>query len=289
MRDVIEKMPQAAKTVLDRCIKYSTLPQDHPEYSIECDFRLLDSLKDEEEMLGKKSPNTFFAPTTMIKNERETLLSHPLVEAFLLLKWTRFGRHIFNLSLLFYLVYVALFTKFVVSRREEITFSTNASKDKFDDSAYSLAIPIIVTAFTIFQLGIEIFQIFNQRLKYFTCKDNYLQWAAYLATLLFMIPYLAVDDLDNYPKLLPIIVCAVLLLYANLILFLRCFGIFGIYILMFTEILKTMSKVGLMFSTFIFSFGLAFFTLLKEQVKIIKIIIIYYFFYFLFIIYLLLI
>lgn len=276
MKNLIEKMPQAARAVFDRCIKLSNHQPNDLEYSIECDFRLLDSSKDDDELLGKKKTHSFFAPTVMIENEQENLLSHPLVKGFLSLKWRRIARPITNLTLMLYVIYVTLFTAFLVKRRQGIKLfapGDNITKEEgaktFLKTRYDLTAPAIIATLIFMQCLKEIVQMVFQGFKYFKDTKNYLEWCGYILALMFILPHLSRTDF--YAKtgaLWPLGASAVILMYTCLILFLRCVGFFGIYISMFIEILKTMGKVVAMFSLFIFSFALVFFTLLKEQVMI---------------------
>lgn len=62
-------------------------------------------------------------------------------------------------------------------------------------------------------------------------------------------------------------VTSVFLCYANLVLFLRRFRLFGIYVTMFVEVTKTVLKVFVVFVVFIVGFAIVFFVLFKEQVR----------------------
>ncbi|KAG7166924.1 Transient receptor potential cation channel subfamily A member 1-like 10, partial [Homarus americanus] len=58
---------------------------------------------------------------------------------------------------------------------------------------------------------------------------------------------------------------AIFLAWMNLLLFIRVFPFFGIYVIMFTEILSTFSSFFLVFFFFIIAFALSFYTVLGEQ------------------------
>lgn len=65
---------------------------------------------------------------------------------------------------------------------------------------------------------------------------------------------------------------AIFLAWFNLLLYMQRFYIFGIYVVMFIEILKTLIKVIFLFSILLIGFGLVFFILLANEVgKILKI------------------
>lgn len=53
----------------------------------------------------------------------------------------------------------------------------------------------------------------------------------------------------------------------NLVLFLRKFPRFGIYVVMFTDIFRTFSRFSFIFLLFLISFSVAFFMLLRDQVR----------------------
>lgn len=277
MKDLIKKMPNVAEVVMDQCTKYSDLDPNDPEYWIEFDFRLLQSDKNEPDAVVKTSSRSyFFAPKTMIDSERESLISHPLTETFLLLRWNFIGRPIFWINLILYAIYIFLFTIFLLERRRPVAFfspsdnrTESEEKKIFLRNRYLATIPVVITVFISLHVLKEIYQIYTQKLSYFYHVSNYLDWAAYVTSLLFMVAYLYRSNL--YAKtgaLWPLGAVAALFMYFNLILYLRRFGTFGIYVSMFVEVLNTMAKVVAVFSLFIFAFALTFHTLLKEQVTV---------------------
>ena len=62
-------------------------------------------------------------------------------------------------------------------------------------------------------------------------------------------------------------VVAIFLCWINLVLFIQKFPRFGIYVVMFKDIMKTFFQFFLVFVLFIVAFALAFYTLLKNQVS----------------------
>ena len=60
---------------------------------------------------------------------------------------------------------------------------------------------------------------------------------------------------------------AIFLSWMILVLFLRKFPMYGIYVVMFTDILKTFLKFFPVFVLFIVAFALSFFVLLQNQVS----------------------
>lgn len=59
---------------------------------------------------------------------------------------------------------------------------------------------------------------------------------------------------------------AVFLGWMNLLLFIRKFPVFGIYVVMFTDVLATFSRFFVVFFLFVTAFAISFFVLLQSQV-----------------------
>lgn len=60
---------------------------------------------------------------------------------------------------------------------------------------------------------------------------------------------------------------AVILAWINLVLMVRKFPLLGIYVVMFTDVLRTFAKFFVVFFLFIIAFALGFFMLFQNQVK----------------------
>lgn len=60
---------------------------------------------------------------------------------------------------------------------------------------------------------------------------------------------------------------AIFLAWFNLLIYMQRFYFFGIYVVMFIEILKTLIKVIFLFSILLIGFGLVFFILLANDVR----------------------
>ena len=111
MDQLIKVAPEVAEVVLDYCIQYSPHEKKHPDYTIECNFELLELPPDEQ------MADPYFAPSTMVKYHRDKLLSHPLVLAFINHKWGGLGRWIYLLSFSMYVLFVTIVTIFIVTEK----------------------------------------------------------------------------------------------------------------------------------------------------------------------------
>ena len=305
MRLLIEHAPESAELLMDRSIKRSEMTSTNdPQFTVTFDFNLLDPGPDDPAFVHGRR---FFGPSTMVKHEQKKLLLHPLTQALLNQKWSTFGRFIYYLNFLSYLIFVGLYSAFIVIERKKQNFTTTFkvndkecyyvydwgsgyNEDENDSSptacepvsdiydtetVFSKGFSYIVFAFALIHLVKEILQIIIQRSRYFTDISNLLEWVLYGTAFAFMIPYVMPDDVTNDlfgkmkdPYLLWIVgVTSIFLCYANLVLFLRRFRLFGIYVTMFVEVTKTVVKVLLVFLVFILGFTIVFFILFKELVS----------------------
>ena len=306
MKLLIEHFPESAELLMDRCVKRSEMTSSNdPLFTVTYDFHLLDPGPDDPAFAHGRR---FFGPSTMVKHERKSLLLHPLTQALLNKKWSTFGRFIYYLNFLSYLIFVGLYSAFMVTEREKQNFTTTFKVQgeecyydwdfddyNYNDSAeqstqiycvqvsniydteteFSKGFSYIVFGFAIVHLAKEILQMIIQRFKYFTEISNLLEWSLYGTAFAFMIPYIMPDDVTQDlfgemtdPYLLWIVgVVSIFLCYANLVLFLRRFRLFGIYVTMFLEVTLTVVKVLLVFLVFILGFAIVFFILFKEQVR----------------------
>ena len=305
MKLLIKHFPESAELLMDRCVKRSEMtgPND-PDFSVTYDFHLLDPGPDDQAfVLGRR----FFGPSTMVKHQRKKLLLHPLTQVLLSQKWSTFGRIIYYFNFLSYLVFVGLYSAFIIIERRKLNFTTTyevQGQECYDEdlsyydenktwveyyepvcypvsqiydgqTVFTKGFSYIVFAFAVTHLVKEILQIIIQRVRYFTEISNLLEWLLYSSASAFMIPYVLPDDVTNDmfkqmkdPYLLWVVgVTSIFLCYANLVLFLRRFRLFGIYVTMFVEVTKTVLKVLIVFFVFIIGFSMVFFILFKEQVR----------------------
>ena len=293
---LIEYFPDAAEVVLNQCVHHSEhLSISDPEYTVTFNFKYLDHDPDVTMPGGR-----FSAIRTMIKHKRERLLLHPLTLRFNERKWDRLGRYVFMFDFATYLILMILFTVFIVDQRRGQNFKPanytrrppprplerNENGEEYfkpkpsdiykKDNAFTEAVPHVVMVFALLHMCKEFWQIYVQRWNYFKDMANYLDWALYITTALFMVPYVtSPDTLDTWfesmkdPRSLWIIgIFAIFVCYTNMMLFLRRYRLFGTYISMYVEVTKTVFQVMVVFVFLVLGFALVFYLLFKEQVKI---------------------
>jgi transient receptor potential cation channel subfamily A protein 1 len=97
--------------------------------------------------------------------------------------------------------------------------------------------------------------LFQDGRDYFNDIENYVQWTLYISTSLFALPFLF-NESWHYQWVAGSI--GVFTAYLGLLFLLGRFDMYGIYVIMFLEIFKTLLHVLSLFSVLIIGFALTF-------------------------------
>nr|KAG5711034.1 hypothetical protein BaRGS_013768 [Batillaria attramentaria] len=113
----------------------------------------------------------------------------------------------------------------------------------------------------------ELFQFWQAKLAYFGWT-NLFEWATNIMAILLVLDFnfcqLKTGYRHHWQWQLGAV--SIFLGWVNLLLFVQKLPQLGIYVVMFTDILKTFSKFFSVFFLFIVAFALAFYTILQQQV-----------------------
>lgn len=263
MEKLIRKLPEVAEIVLDQCVSYNHFPITHPEFTVTFNFHPLDPPD------AITSSRYFFGPACMATYRRESLLNHSVTQMLLRWKWLVLGKFFNYFNFLFFFVFLVLFSVFIIEERGKVNLSNgdvSATSDTVGDE--TKAMPAVIFAFLIISLSKEIFQIFWLQLNYFKDYTNYVDFAMYASTFIYILPYVTKDDLYSDIEVqwsagtLGLMLC-----YVNLILSLRRVSSVGLYVTMYVEVLLTFVKVILIFTIVLIGYSLVFYVLLKQQVR----------------------
>ncbi|XP_072018043.1 transient receptor potential cation channel subfamily A member 1-like [Amphiura filiformis] len=273
---LVELLPDVALAVLDRCEEMIQDPNNKNVYGYKYDFRYLQCPKEDQHKFNPGCPYVPLLPLNhMVQFNRIDLLSHPVCVNYLSMKWDAYGRifHLFNLML--YVTFLCFMTSFVCWSASLKGFLAIQLKDNetcgiyneldFQDAKMGVFQIICLWVITIFAAGSvikEILQIIHQRKKYFTDPGNIPEWTLYVLLLIYVIPF-HFDSYNWYQ--LPCVSVAVFLAWFNFLLYLTRFDIFGIYVVMFLEIFRTLIQVLVVFSILFIAFGLSFYILLWQE------------------------
>uniref|UniRef100_A0A8B9LRD2 Transient receptor potential cation channel subfamily A member 1 n=1 Tax=Astyanax mexicanus TaxID=7994 RepID=A0A8B9LRD2_ASTMX len=205
----------------------------------------------EVERSGSTKPTSKSAMFTllsqaMVEFNRVELLTHPVCKKFLEMKcaWCPLMR-------LLHLVVAEEFNTIQFRFCSEILMNS-----KFSKCLYFFY-------FVMSLFGKEIVQMFQQRLKYLRDMSNFMDWSSTICSLLFVIPLLLNVESSWHWQAGAL---AGLISWINLLLYLQRFERFGIYVVMFREICRTLLSIIVLFIYLILAFALAFYALMVEQV-----------------------
>ncbi|CAI9718034.1 transient receptor potential cation channel subfamily A member 1 homolog [Octopus vulgaris] len=301
MRKLIRKMPEVAEKVLSQCLSTSGSP-DKPDYSITFTYKYLDdtytdwkvaknsdvasssglSYDDDFKVTPDALPYT--TNMTMLKknhplnimaeNNQEILLSHPVVKQLLSYKWSSFGAPLYYVNLFIYLIFLVSFTGYILEAKPPVP---NAVYYNETHSCFNLQVNqgffISYGKYVVIVLGVlmllrEIFQLFQAGLGYLTYV-NLLDWVTYLFAILFVLGFSQCQQqvlyIEEWQWNLGSI--GIFLAWIDLVLYVQKVPRFGIYVVMFTDILYTFIQFAVVFSLFIVAFAFGFFALLRQRIN----------------------
>jgi len=204
----------------------------------------------------------------MVKFGRTNHLSHPLCETLLRQKWLTYGFPISLLNLSFYLLFIFALSYFIITfpvcnhhdstyRNSSIYSCPDLHFISFEKSATTFQLLCIwfIVLYCLLNIILEIIQLVQDGWDYFRDIENYVQWIVYVSTSVFALPFLF-NQSWHYQWVAGS--SAVFSAYLALLFLLGRFDIYGIYVIMFLEILKTLLHVLSLFSILIVGFALTF-------------------------------
>ncbi|XP_078341793.1 transient receptor potential cation channel subfamily A member 1 homolog isoform X1 [Crassostrea virginica] len=223
----------------------------------------------------------------MVNSKREDLLAHPLVNALLRHKWNSFGRTFYYMNFIIYAVFLVFLTGYVVSTDppfkvyKALNISSGVSErsacnmslaghdpanDQFDQPLFATIGKYVIMALAAWNLLRELLQIYQAKLQYLGF-ENLIEWVTYVCALLLVIDFETCQKSTGFrfQWQWSLGAVAIFLCWINLVLFLQKFPRFGIYVVMFKDILNTFLQFAVVFFLFIVAFGLGFFTILQNQ------------------------
>ncbi|KAK3728572.1 hypothetical protein QZH41_011655 [Actinostola sp. cb2023] len=251
LQNLVIKMPAVAETFLDRCVEECGTVKDE-DFSITYDFMFLQGMPD----IRKDDPKKFLdCLHTMVKHKRVNCLSHSVCGAIMNIKWRSVGWKAYVMNLSFYMLFLLLLTTMTVLLDSEVEENMLIEIPKYT---------IIVMC--LFHLLKEIFQIWDEKLKYLFKADNWMEWFLYMSSLVYMTQYYHQGNYAFVSETTrPLAATAIFVAWVIFVLYLRRFSTFGIYIIMMTNIIKTLIKIIILFIPFTIAFGIPFYLLLNRD------------------------
>ncbi|XP_048113607.1 transient receptor potential cation channel subfamily A member 1a [Alosa alosa] len=272
--DMIELLPETFKHLLDLCIKESEEDPNSMNYWIEYNFKWLQSpIQDVKQARMDKGLDYKPLPAlnAMVHHNRVDLLTHPVCRKYLEMKWKAYGVKVHLLNMAVYMLGLLPLTYLILNLRpilkmadnntttNEVTMTTT-SLDKQCNIINFCLFPTL--AMNLYSMGKEIVQIYQQRTGYLRDVTNALDWLSAITSVVFVVTLL--QDMRTAWHW-QIGALAVFYNWMNLLLYLRRFERFGIYVVMFQEIAKTLVCTSSMFMCLILAVALAFHALMLKQ------------------------
>ncbi|XP_030838803.1 transient receptor potential cation channel subfamily A member 1-like isoform X3 [Strongylocentrotus purpuratus] len=270
---LIQHMPDVFTKVLDRCQTVSDLEPGHPEYWRRYDFKYLQiPVKCRRKWLKDYSV-LYPLPTlnAMVKYNRVELLSHPVSIKYLDMKWKAYGAMMHTLYTSIYLVFLAILTSFVCTTdpRPHHNVSMTGHPDLHIKRNALTDFQYICVIIIIFYCGVniikEFLQLSQQKWRYFIDPTNYMEWALYITSAMFVGPFLIQDDTPTTHSQWVFGAFAIFFAWFNLLLYQQKVGSIGIYVVMFLQILKTLVRVMFVFMILEVAFAMSFYILMKQE------------------------
>ncbi|XP_028831479.1 transient receptor potential cation channel subfamily A member 1a [Denticeps clupeoides] len=271
VRDMIEFLPESFKCLLDTCIKESDDDVNSQDYWIEYNFEWLQApIKYVKN--AQKNNKIIYQPlaamNAMVNYNRLELLTHPVCKKYLEMKWNAYGMKVHLFNMMVYTLGLFPLTHLILNLRPTFN-STSTHVVKMATSTLDKQCPFItfcmflVLAMNLYAVGKELVQIWQKRRGYLYDPSNMLDWSSAVFSIAFVVPLL-LDVKSHWHWQAGSI--AVLISWVNFLLYLQRFERFGIYVVMFREIAKTLMSIGVLFFYLILAFSLSFYALMINQV-----------------------
>ncbi|XP_031692293.1 transient receptor potential cation channel subfamily A member 1-like [Oncorhynchus kisutch] len=271
--ELVDLLPESCKHLLDCCIRESKDDDNSPDYHIEYNFQWLQApiaLKKHAKTDESLKVQPLAALNAMVNNNRIELLTHPVCKKYLEMKWVAYGSTAHLLNLFVYLLGLLPLTHLIVSLRPSLDYTgpdnttavTMVPISFREQNSFLSICMVMVLVMNIYSMGKEVMQMYHQRLSYLKDISNIQDWFSIILSLLFIIA-LFVNAEGSWHWQAGAL--AIIMSWVNFLLYLQRFEHFGIYVVMFREIARTLFKILLLFFFLMLAFALVFYALMLNQ------------------------
>ena len=286
MRRLIKEMPEMARLVMDKCwksdgkqlIAHFELVDDM--YPRELEDASLCSRYDDDTRTYSDNRQPYSPLKTIVKRNHPmkiiadtnatSLMDHPLIKILVQRKWT-LAVTVYVLFLLYYMIYIGLFTAFMIMSTPPFgalpcnnsPSIDNSSSIEFEATQPSCsAIQVATYIFAGLGLVMELVQLFLTKRDYMAFH-NLLDWATYIVPIILLSNTSACGELTDWQWQWG--VACLFVSYMNMIFFLRMIPLLGIYVMMVALMLKNFMNFFLIMFLFLLGFGICFHLLVQNQ------------------------
>ncbi|KAI4880444.1 hypothetical protein NFI96_000308 [Prochilodus magdalenae] len=223
---------------------------------------------------AKTDKTMYFQPlaslNAMVDYNRLELLTHPVCQKYLEMKWKAYGSKVHLLNLAVYLLGLLPLTYLIISLKPHHSVSANSTSItiepiSFRTQNYMVSVSMImVLVMNVYAICKELVQMAQQRLSYFMDSSNPSDWVTALSSLAFVIPmFFSTENKWQWEAG----ALAILFAWINFLLYFQRFERFGIYVVMFGEIIKTLISTIVLFVFLLLAFSLSFHALMLHRVE----------------------
>uniref|UniRef100_A0A3P8XQD8 Ion transport domain-containing protein n=1 Tax=Esox lucius TaxID=8010 RepID=A0A3P8XQD8_ESOLU len=240
-------------------------------YTIEYNFQWLQApiiLKKQAEINKSLKVQPLAALNAMVNYHRIELLTHPVCQKYLEMKWVAYGSAAHLLNLFIYLLGLLPLTHLIVSLRPSVNYTSP------DNTTHVRMVPISFREVGTLMFSVCVcvcvcaclIQVFDYTLRrnYFKDLSNMQDWFSIIFSLLFVIPMFFCTPRSWHWEAGAL---AIIMSWINFLLYLQRFEHFGIYVVMFQEIARTLFKILLVFFFLLLAFALVFYAVMLNQVR----------------------
>ena len=209
----------------------------------------------------------------MLHFNRVTLLNHNVVIQYLKMKWRGYGRIVYGTQLLLFFLQVLFLSSFIIVTpppRLNITYavtfevnegSSNTTITEISDA--STVLRFFTLFFCLINTIIWFCNLFSIRLEVLNITKHELMWILALAhssTYAFLIPWKFIQHGFSFVYWEAGAI-AIFFSWVTLVLYIKPFDVFGVYVSMLSEVLSTLIKVSFVCILFVIAFAFSLFIL----------------------------
>ncbi|KAJ7374941.1 Transient receptor putative cation channel sub A member 1 [Desmophyllum pertusum] len=253
---LVQHMPEVAKKFLDRCIVEEGDPEDE-NYKVSYDLRFIQGMPDEKRK-EKNARESLSALHTMVKYQRLQCLTHTLCSVLMDIKWRKFGLVCALLNQCVYIVFVLLL---MIMMKKQVDAKEEEGTEPlivlcFEDSWIHATVSVFLIIACGYNLAKEVFQMFDEGVKYLFTLNNWLEVTLYVLTVVTLVRPRSQDISEMG-------IC-VFLVWIVLLQYISKFNYVGLYIVMITKTIKTVSKVMVILLILLAAFALSLYVVVPK-------------------------
>lgn len=281
--NMIQKCPEAVTVMMDNSIQSTGDFPDSIDYSQKLDFQFIDPGPDD--VMCKR--RRYYEFETMVRYDREELLTHALVQQCLMLKWKKFGRLVYYFDVTLFLMYLALINIYCITmpkittnlldnvRRCPIFLTTDQAQNQtlvdhliqngqisnilIDTLELRILMACLSTVMVTFYVR-EIVSIYARRWQYLLKPFNYVTLVMLFGTSATLTPIGYIPCEDQWRSAWIALLCA----WISLISILRALDVVGIYFVMLEQVFKSLAKIAAVLVVFLLAFSQAFYITMAQ-------------------------